>query len=1504
MGNFSIGLLGELSSFATGTIGGSIDVVTKMIMSGATAVLRYNQEGVALARQMGMNAKEAQAYTSVLIDRAAKLGKTYGIAADQVLELQRNLSETTGKAIMLGDMEAERMIQINKLVGASVANEFTSEMMSHMGGQLSAVQGAISKAYVTGAKSGLDAAKFSEKVAKNLSLANKLSFRDGVNGIIKMTALSEKLGFNLQSVEQAANSFMDFDKAIENAAKLQMLGGAAGAFGGNPLTMAYEANYDPEAFTERMTQTLGGLATFDKSKGIASVNGMNRDIVKAISESMGIGFEEAMSIAKKNAEVTYKENAFGSVLSQYTTEQRDFIINKSYVDANSGHLMMRDVSGNEHDLSKEQLSSKILEELSKFDNMSELDIMKEQAQTLTSIQELAQGYQTSMEAALAKGVQPYLKTVEKYIKAIGDSLLQDIMPRVNEITGKIGDFFNKEYPNFAENIKTIGTAIGNVLGFVAEHFKAFLVAWLAWKGIGWAMKLPWGGNTVGGNLMQKVFSKGGSGAAKAAKGGWRGLTKGIQGLTKSIKSFGTAVAKAPRSIGRAISNASKGGWRGLANSIKGIGNGGVGKTLGAVSKVAKVGGVLAGVTAAIGAGLSMNTYKDTKRTLDEKLAKGEIAQSQYDAQMKEANNEKNAGIGGAIGAVAGGALGSLVGPIGTAAGAVVGDIVGNYVGGKLTEATDYIKEQWNGPIKDSAREAFGEAGVSVVDGIGDIAGGITAGYGEAYEKAASAIGNFTNGLVDGYKTFGKGIWDGFGQIFEGDVLGGLATMGQSFWEGQKAFATGVWDSVKDIFSGLWGYVSNIATGVWNGIQKIGAGAWEILNNAVSTTVDFLSEKFLKALDFWKDWGGKAWDKISGVASKVWDGVTTAISGVIDGYVNTVATAWSKVLDFADGVWDKIYGAASGIWDRILNSADRVWNGISVIGDKVWNKVFGIASEAWEKISGIASTIWNNISGIAENVIGTVGGFATDMWKKVLGIASGVWDNIRGFANGIWNDISGFADKVWNKVFGIADAAWSRVSGIANAVWARISGVADKVWGNITGFANTMWNNISGFGERALNTILDSATKVWDTIGGFASNVWNDIRDIGTNAWNSLLTGVSGIFGDVRNNVSNFATGIWNDVKTSVTSVWDSIKNMITGVWTDFKKGASTIWTDVKNGFAMVWDDIRSGRLMANNANASLSAVTNNAGIVIDKLRNAAVTTIAAASNVLPFGGSHSEGGIVGGNSYEGDRVLARVNSGEMILNTEHQTQLFNFIKTLPTQSSRTNVSNSNVTYYNANDFSGRVGGNSTNVANNWSNIGGPTSSFVGGRVNTINSWLNSVGNSISKLFGGNSTNAANSWTNSVSNIGGSSSVVGGGVNNVSVNTANDLKNITSTILSKMFNSYSDVVAQTIENRNDVKAKPVGGVEYIYVPNNNATSNGVTEVTVKDINVNVSGTIKLDAGNFIKNVDINQLLNDSSFVSSLKELIKSSINNDMNGGRFMNDNATLRGSVGTTTYWGR
>ena len=49
--------------------------------------------------------------------------------------------------------------------------------------------------------------------------------------------------------------------------------------------------------------------------------------------------------------------------------------------------------------------------------------------------------------------------------------------------------------------------------------------------------------------------------------------------------------------------------------------------------------------------------------------------------------------------------------------------------------------------------------------------------------------------------------------------------------------------------------------------------------------------------------------------------------------------------------------------------------------------------------------------------------------------------------------------------------------------------------------------------------------------------------------------------------------------------------------------------------------------------------------------------VAALANMQKF----ETGGIVGGTSFFGDQVLARVNSGEMILNRAQQASLFRMI---------------------------------------------------------------------------------------------------------------------------------------------------------------------------------------------------------------------------------------------------
>ena len=60
---------------------------------------------------------------------------------------------------------------------------------------------------------------------------------------------------------------------------------------------------------------------------------------------------------------------------------------------------------------------------------------------------------------------------------------------------------------------------------------------------------------------------------------------------------------------------------------------------------------------------------------------------------------------------------------------------------------------------------------------------------------------------------------------------------------------------------------------------------------------------------------------------------------------------------------------------------------------------------------------------------------------------------------------------------------------------------------------------------------------------------------------------------------------------------------------------------------------------------------------------AAATVMAGLASIIATikgaaAGNYADGGVIGGNSYHGDTLFAKVNAGEMILNGRQQANLF------------------------------------------------------------------------------------------------------------------------------------------------------------------------------------------------------------------------------------------------------
>lgn len=693
----------QIASVIGGALNGALGTAVSMMQAGTKAALQFHQEGISLARDLGMGLNQANAYTKVLTERTQVLAQRYGVATSAITAVQRNISETTGKQLLLNDAQAEGFVQANKLVGQETTNKFMDTIINGMGGQVSAVQGAISKAYATAAKQGLNAQKFSKKIAENLSMANRLNFRNGIDGITRMAAMAEKFGLSMKSVETAAGQFMEFDSAIEHSAHLQMLGGSIGAAFGNPLENMYESMYDPEAFSKRMEDAMKGMATFDAKKGYATISPMNQEILRNYAKEMGLNAEEVVANAKKMAEVRYKETKFAPELDRYSGNgkdkeaRRNFILNNSQVTP-EGQLQVNGKNINE--ITEEEWSNMMA-----FDGKSDTDILKDQALHLKTIDEAITGNASSIVASFAKGLalDKNAQNIIQNIDKVGTNLQkvsENLGIATNGVLTKILNWIDKN----GSFLKNIADGVIGVSKFLADNWGKLLIAIAGWKFLlKPALGANLGGNTtLGGKLGAKALGGLKNVGGKIVKGAWSGIKSVWKEPAKVLKNtpketkllFKTLKDDYKTARGFGMSRGAS--VKEALNSVKTIGRAG---RLSNLAKIAKSGGI--GIVGALG-----------NVAIDSAVASGKVKRggvAHYGAKMASTAAEYAA-------------FGSMLGPIGTGIGAAVGAVKGAY-------------DTWKS-LPENADKDFIDYAISVGDSI--VEGGKKA-FNWAKEKVGPAL---------------------------------------------------------------------------------------------------------------------------------------------------------------------------------------------------------------------------------------------------------------------------------------------------------------------------------------------------------------------------------------------------------------------------------------------------------------------------------------------------------------------------------------------------------------------------------------------------------------------------------------------------------------------------------------------------------------------------------------------------------------------------------------------
>ena len=193
------------------------------------------------------------------------------------------------------------------------------------------------------------------------------------------------------------------------------------------------------------------------------------------------------------------------------------------------------------------------------------------------------------------------------------------------------------------------------------------------------------------------------------------------------------------------------------------------------------------------------------------------------------------------------------------------------------------------------------------------------------------------------------------------------------------------------------------------------------------------------------------------------------------------------------------------------------------------------------------------------------------------------------------------------------------------------------------------------------SMLDGFHAIDNIVGSFES-LTSAIGE-NKNAWEIFMAAIS-TFESIMEGI-NTVTAIYNllSAKSAATKIADAAASGSAAAATSTQAAAegtavapATAATVANKALEASYLDLASAMIFAAHASIPFAGVGIAAGFISSMLAIQAATK-ATTMSMMAF----AEGGIVGGSSYSGDRILARVNSGEMILNDKQQRHLFELL---------------------------------------------------------------------------------------------------------------------------------------------------------------------------------------------------------------------------------------------------
>tara|TARA_R110002020_G_scaffold383747_1_gene594410 strand:- start:12066 stop:14252 length:2187 start_codon:yes stop_codon:yes gene_type:complete len=327
---------------------------------------------------MGMDEVFMDDIITTVVDAAQEFAG-WTLTANDAMEMLKETAQETGRAFILPKEAIVTGAKLQQLYDVDMSNVIAN--FDKIGaGSVEAVR-TTSEAVATAGKYGAVVSKFLPSVEANIEKINTYGFQNGVAGLSEMVAKAQVLGYNFENAMAMADKAFTPEGAIEMAAQLQMIGGAASELL-DPFQLMYMAQNDVEGLQDAIIKTAESAVTFNKETGEFGISPGERARLKAMAEATGQDYNNLAETAVKAAKRTRAIGKLGGI-PELSEQDKELIASMADINPDGTFsLTIGDEKLSFDELGEEfKTSTKLLGQLrkqSEKDNLSIDDVNKAQ----------------------------------------------------------------------------------------------------------------------------------------------------------------------------------------------------------------------------------------------------------------------------------------------------------------------------------------------------------------------------------------------------------------------------------------------------------------------------------------------------------------------------------------------------------------------------------------------------------------------------------------------------------------------------------------------------------------------------------------------------------------------------------------------------------------------------------------------------------------------------------------------------------------------------------------------------------------------------------------------------------------------------------------------------------------------------------------------------------------------------------------------------------------------